>query len=297
MPPLRFDNAREDVDRGQQPDRCGRRPKLDITDEFSEAREEPTTTSTSTYTDPFHVRNVVNVVMFLDSKVLVCDSFILDRCSASKCGNCRLPYWGCHMYRSLDQMDSASLYAFIIPTTTMGTRGLRKQKIGTNQHGRNSGHGYSVHRDSHKSAATVQLYSLTSLSDVGSSHQSTGEFMSDSKTFQLMFGMQPATFSRTMHRAERSLFRALLDIPVAAVSWPSHEQQREWARLVQQREPLVENVWVIDGKNYDVQDLTLADKQNVYYNGWLHSVKVAGTFCFGADDSCLGLAQLSRLLK
>ncbi|KAI8801102.1 hypothetical protein BJ742DRAFT_744780 [Cladochytrium replicatum] len=48
------DEAREDSDRGQQRDQRGKQPKVDITDEYLEARDEPTTTSTSTYTDPFH---------------------------------------------------------------------------------------------------------------------------------------------------------------------------------------------------------------------------------------------------
>ncbi|KAI8808680.1 hypothetical protein BJ742DRAFT_738904 [Cladochytrium replicatum] len=75
----------------------------------------------------------------------------------------------------------------------------------------------------------------------------------------------------------------------------THEQQREWARLVQQSEPLVEKVWgFIDGKSYDVQEPTLADKQNACNNSWLQSIKVAaGTFC--SDN--INVAKLSTYIN
>jgi hypothetical protein len=43
----------------------------------------------------------------------------------------------------------------------------------------------------------------------------------------------------------------------------------------------------VDGKNYAVETPSDADKQNAYYNGWLHSTLVTGVLCFGVDGTII----------
>ncbi|OWY94906.1 LOW QUALITY PROTEIN: hypothetical protein PHMEG_00035234 [Phytophthora megakarya] len=97
-----------------------------------------------------------------------------------------------------------------------------------------------------------------------------------------LFGVPPATLSRTTQDAEKVLQAALRDIPDATVEWPSKEMQAEWADQVTQEENLLKGCFcVADGKNYPVQAPTHSNLQSAYYNGWLHSVKVTGVLCYG----------------
>ena len=73
-------------------------------------------------------------------------------------------------------------------------------------------------------------------------------------------------------------------MPLAAIIWPTKDEQKQWVALVQAKEPLMHGRWgFIDGKNYSVQQPNNADLQNALYNGWLHAVMVTGTLCFSAD--------------
>ncbi|KAE9322141.1 hypothetical protein PF001_g4567 [Phytophthora fragariae] len=101
-----------------------------------------------------------------------------------------------------------------------------------------------------------------------------------------LFGIPPATLSRVLHKAEIALDKALQEIPDAQVRYPSKHQQRQWARRVQEKEPLLDGVWgFVDGKNYRVQSPANADLRNAHYNGWLHTVLVTGTLCYGMDGT------------
>ena len=74
----------------------------------------------------------------------------------------------------------------------------------------------------------------------------------------------------------------------ARIEWPSIVDQRRMARLVASRCQLIKGRWgFIDGKNRRVQKPTASDKQNAYYNGWLHSTLVTGTACYSADGVCV----------
>ena len=71
---------------------------------------------------------------------------------------------------------------------------------------------------------------------------------------------------------------------LARVVWPSLIQQRKWGDKVENKNSLVKGRWgFVDGKNYRVQSPTDEEKQNAYYNGWLHCVFVTGVLCFGVD--------------
>jgi hypothetical protein len=105
-----------------------------------------------------------------------------------------------------------------------------------------------------------------------------------------MFGIPPSTCCRVLIKAEIALRHALRDIPEAAILWPSLDQQRQWAQLVQRKNILVEGRWgFIDGKNYRVEKPTANDIQNACYNGWLHATLITGVLCFGVDGTvCWG---------
>ena len=107
------------------------------------------------------------------------------------------------------------------------------------------------------------------------------------KSLCQMFGIPPATVSRTLMRAEIALLEVLKLEPDARISWPSIEEQELWAEKINALFPLLRGRWgFVDGKNYRVQKPTSAELQNAMYNGWLHATFVTGCFVFGADGCC-----------
>jgi hypothetical protein len=105
-----------------------------------------------------------------------------------------------------------------------------------------------------------------------------------------------------------ALSKALDGFTPARVSWPSPAHQTELAALVEARGPLLSHTFgFIDGKKLkmsglcskvcmlgvltiillQVQQPSNADLQNAMYNGWLHTVLVAGTIFFAADGCIL----------
>lgn len=88
------------------------------------------------------------------------------------------------------------------------------------------------------------------------------------KTLVEVFAFVPSTLSRVLANAERALSKALLELPDAAVRWPSMATQKRWASLSNEHEPLVDGVFAfVDGKNFPVQQPSDADRQNAMYNG------------------------------
>ncbi|KAJ3099147.1 hypothetical protein HDU97_003445 [Phlyctochytrium planicorne] len=105
-------------------------------------------------------------------------------------------------------------------------------------------------------------------------------------TLCTMFCIPPATLSRYLSDAETAIHSALSEIKDAQIRWPSVTEQSQWAQWVNAKERHVKRRWgFIDGKNFPVQEPSVADIQNAFYNGWLHSVLVTGTVCFGADGT------------
>ena len=83
-----------------------------------------------------------------------------------------------------------------------------------------------------------------------------------------MFGVVPSTLSRLLEKAEAALDIALSRLPEAGIYWPTFEEQREWAFLVQNKDDAVEGRFgFVDGKNYSVQEPSASDIQNAMYNG------------------------------
>eukprot|EP00644_Phytophthora_capsici_P013767 jgi/Phyca11/117579/e_gw1.33.147.1 len=101
----------------------------------------------------------------------------------------------------------------------------------------------------------------------------------ENKTLCELFGVPPATLSRVLANAEAALCASLKVLPDASIRFPSKEQQVDWARLTQAREPLLQGIWgFVDGKNYRVQEPTNADLQNAHYNG-TYNVYLFANWC------------------
>jgi hypothetical protein len=112
-------------------------------------------------------------------------------------------------------------------------------------------------------------------------------FYTDSMTLKslcLLFGIPPATASRTLDIAEHCLLQTLRANPLAQIKWPTLEEQVEWAKKVEAKNALVKGRWgFIDGKNYKVQKPSNAELQNAMYNGWLHATLITGVLCYGVN--------------
>ena len=69
-----------------------------------------------------------------------------------------------------------------------------------------------------------------------------------------MFGIVPATLSRTLKLAEEALDRSLSDLSEAKICWPTLDLQRVWGLAVKHKRPLLYGGWgFVDGKNYKVR--------------------------------------------
>ena len=106
----------------------------------------------------------------------------------------------------------------------------------------------------------------------------------DRKTWSEFFGVHKSTLSRLLNQAENSMLITLQNLRDARIEWPSLEDQRRMAALVNRKEPLIHGRWgFIDGKNYRVEKSGNSDIQNSTYNGWLHACLITNTLCFDAD--------------
>lgn len=87
------------------------------------------------------------------------------------------------------------------------------------------------------------------------------------------FCTPPSTLQRNLEAAEEALHECLQSVPDAAIKWPTFQQQRKWAALVEAKEPLIKGCWgFIDGKNYHVAKPGSSDIQNAYYNGMFNKI-------------------------
>ncbi|KAI8893633.1 hypothetical protein BC833DRAFT_635976 [Globomyces pollinis-pini] len=78
-----------------------------------------------------------------------------------------------------------------------------------------------------------------------------------------LFGIPRSTQSRIFRRAEIALGRALQDMVDARISWPTLGQQTEFAKLINYKEPLIENKFGF----------------------------IDGTLCFGADGTIIWMCH------
>ena len=97
----------------------------------------------------------------------------------------------------------------------------------------------------------------------------------------LIFGIVPTTATVTIYKVMRRICRILKTHPAARVIFPDDNQMREFAEMIQIREPMVNNViGFVDGLSLPVQcsdDILL---QNAAYNGYSHDTCCTNVFAF-----------------
>ena len=97
----------------------------------------------------------------------------------------------------------------------------------------------------------------------------------------LVFGVVPTTANVTIRKVMDSICRKLRNHPSARVVFPDNDEMRNFAEMVQIREPMVNNViGFVDGLSVPVQcsdDILL---QNAAYNGYSHDTSCNNVFAF-----------------
>ena len=101
------------------------------------------------------------------------------------------------------------------------------------------------------------------------------------KYFCLIFGIVPTTATVTFYKVMRRIWRVLKTHPAARVIFPDDNQMRKFAKMIQIRERIVNNViGFVDGLSLPVQcsdDILL---QNTAYNGYSHDTCCTNVFAF-----------------
>ena len=78
--------------------------------------------------------------------------------------------------------------------------------------------------------------------------------------------------------------RCLLDQQEARPLWPTHDEIEQFSLVIANREPLVDNAFgFVDGTKFYIDNPLDTEKQNAYYNGWLHKTAVSCVFLWTPD--------------
>ena len=92
------------------------------------------------------------------------------------------------------------------------------------------------------------------------------------KALAQMFGVVPKTISTILTSALPALRDALKKFPEALVRWPTPEQMQASAERIDSVYDVKGVFGFVDGLNLHMQSPGEKNKQNRYYNGWLHGV-------------------------
>jgi DDE superfamily endonuclease len=97
----------------------------------------------------------------------------------------------------------------------------------------------------------------------------------------LIFGIVPTTAAVTIWKLMRHICKMLKSHPASEVSFPDAELMKVYARMVQIREPMVNNViGFVDGVSLQVQCSDDMLQQNAAYNGYSHDTTITNVFAF-----------------
>jgi hypothetical protein len=101
------------------------------------------------------------------------------------------------------------------------------------------------------------------------------------KTLSEIFGLVPSAVSAFLGIGLIVLHSVLSKLPCAKVSWPTHNEMEEYAKMIHAREPLLsKSIGFVDGLNIPLLESGDSDVQNAYYNGWLSACYVSNVFVF-----------------
>lgn len=113
------------------------------------------------------------------------------------------------------------------------------------------------------------------------------------KTLCLIYGYSPALISRGLRLGLRVLLMVIRETKYGAIEWPSHDEMKESADKISNREPSLSNIWgFMDGVKFPIMSCGNASVQNAYYNGWLSGCFVSNVILFMADG-CICYANIN----
>ena len=100
----------------------------------------------------------------------------------------------------------------------------------------------------------------------------------------MIFGIVPGVCSKVIREMLRLAVRRLSDNPIAEVRFPNAEKMRQFAGMVQSREPLVDDViGFMDGVSIPAECTDERFEQNAFYCGYDCDTMVNNVFAYGPD--------------
>ena len=100
----------------------------------------------------------------------------------------------------------------------------------------------------------------------------------------MIFGIVPGVCSKVIRAMLRLAVDRLSDNPIAEVRFPNAEKMRQFAEMVQSREPLVDDViGFMDGVSIPAECTDERFEQNVFYCGYDCDTMVNNVFAYGPD--------------
>jgi hypothetical protein len=104
------------------------------------------------------------------------------------------------------------------------------------------------------------------------------------KHLSLIFGVPPSTAKRYISKLLDLVIDKLQDNEQAKISWPSDAEMEKWARLINNREPLVNDViGFVDGVAIHVQCADDENQQSIFYSGHVKDTMVNNVFAFSPE--------------
>jgi hypothetical protein len=100
-----------------------------------------------------------------------------------------------------------------------------------------------------------------------------------------IFGIMPLVCSCGIHQMLKKIVHALTDHPFAQVKFPNGEKMREYAAMVEVREPVVNDITVgfMDGVSFPTECTDERVEQNLMYCGYDCNTMVNNVFAYGPD--------------
>jgi hypothetical protein len=104
----------------------------------------------------------------------------------------------------------------------------------------------------------------------------------------LIFGTTPFVCSRAINWMLRKIVRALRNHPISGVKFPNRDKMREYATMVQVREPLVDDIiGFMDGVSFPAECIDDHITQNTMNCGFDCDAMVNNVFTYDPDRKAL----------
>jgi hypothetical protein len=101
----------------------------------------------------------------------------------------------------------------------------------------------------------------------------------------LLFGITLSVCARVINTMLKKVVRKLRYHPIAQLKFPDATRMRKFADMVQEREPLVDDIiGFMDGVSFLFECTVECIEQNAYYCGYDCNMMVNNVFAYGPDD-------------